>query len=658
MSSEVNIQGVVHKLEEGAWKKWVILGLVIAALLFEISAWFFYLNGSFKGLSHPRAFEQAVIAREIAHGHGFSTTVIRPAALWQFEKNQVPIPIDPLPDTYHAPLNPYIVGITFKALDTVNSSIRSLSLRWKNGSGFTQWLGETLDLVVYDQEMSSKVIVPAYDKFMAGVQIVFFLLAVVVTFFTARRLFDYRLASMSCGLLLICDRLWDFSLSGLPQMLMLFLFSLACYALVRAIECRIGQIPLQEDDDGHPDETLRDDFLKDPDAAIERKKPSGRWGRLLASPHTWLAGVSFCFGLMALTHGLTIFMFFGALLFCVLYFTPRWKTAVIMLSVFILLYSPWLARNYRVCGGFSGMVGISWYSGLMEVRGTEDSIMRSSNPPMEGVQPAYFRKKMQSQAIMQTGNIYAYLGSSLVTPLFFLALLHPFRRREIAILRWPILSILAFGFLGMCIFGMDNQPLKANDLYVLFIPVMTLYGLAFLLNLWSKLQISSIRLLRAAFIALIFVISGLPFLFTNLDFLGQSQAHVQWPPYMPPAIALLGPLTKPDEIIMSDVPWAVAWYAERKSLWLPTAVKDFNRLNDENSLKGRVVGLYLTPYSGNTPFISSIAKGEYKEWSAFITRSVNLGDLKGFPLKAKTALPPDGENVAYFDRDRWTQRED
>ena len=30
-----------------------------------------------------------------------------------------------------------------------------------------------------------------------------------------------------------------------------------------------------------------------------------------------------------------------------------------------------------------------------------------------------------------------------------------------------------------------------------------------------------------------------------------------------------------DEIIASDMPWGVAWYADRKSLWIPMTINDF-----------------------------------------------------------------------------------
>jgi hypothetical protein len=123
---------------------------------------------------------------------------------------------------------------------------------------------------------------------------------------------------------------------------------------------------------------------------------------------------------------------------------------------------------------------------------------------------------------------------------------------------------------------------------------------------------------------------------------------------------LLGDWTTEREIIASDMPWAVAWYADRKSLWLPMKLRDFIALNDYNQLGGRMVGLFLTPYSGNRAFLADIAgqTAEYKEWAPFILRQVNVRELQDFPLRAFAALPPAQENVFYADRDRWTARED
>src|SRR5207244_4347485 len=120
------------------------------------------------------------------------------------------------------------------------------------------------------------------DRAIATMSILLFLVSVVVLFFVARRLFDQRLALMACTLVLLCDMFWQYSLSGLPQMLLLFLFNCTCYALLRAVEAQyVG---------GHVG--------------------------------VWLAVAGFGFGLLALSHALTIWIFIAALVFSVLFFQP------------------------------------------------------------------------------------------------------------------------------------------------------------------------------------------------------------------------------------------------------------------------------------------------------------------------------------------------
>jgi hypothetical protein len=415
------------------------------------------------------------------------------------------------------------------------------------------------------------------------------------------------------GLLLVCERLWDFALSGLPQMLMLFLFSCAVHTLFRAVQAHC----------------------------------EGR------SPLRWLIVTGVFFGLLALAHALTIWIFAGALIFCAIYFRPYGRYAAIMLGVFMLCYGPWLVRNYVVCGS---PVGLGWYSGLHQLRGNTESFeMRSRKLDLDLVTPRYFRRKIQAESIHQLDELYSFLGSVIAAPVFFLALLHLFKRHDTGAFRWCILLMWAGGFLGMGVFGFsETAGLHANDLHVLFIPAMTYYGLALILVMWSRFQIRT-PFFRAGFISAIYFISALPFLDTLTELLGPPGMRIAWPPYIPPYIAIMNTWTTEKEIITSDMPWAVAWYADRRSLWLPATLKDFLDLNDYGRLDGRIVGLYLTPVSGNRAFVADIVKGEYKEWQQFITRNVSSRD---FPLKYVTALPVENECIFYSDRDRWTNRED
>jgi len=611
--TESGVQKAVHELEEGSWKTVVHWAIAVAFLLFMGYLWLFK-EGSFKGLSHEKAIEQAQISRELARGHGFSTLMIRPAALYQFEQNTGSFNLERTPDTYHAPLNPLL-----------NAPVLWLFKKY--------W------------EMSQKDVLYIPDAALMAVQLVWMILGWLVSYFTMIRLFDRRLAIMGTWLLILCQSFWDFAVSGLPQNLLFFLFAVAMYCLVRAVENRT------------------------------ENRPS--W--------FWLFAVAVCFGLLALAHALTLWIFAGLILFVAFFFRDtgllgkreeiredkpnpglaigqRLAVVGIMCAIVALMYAPWMVRNSHACGN---PVGLGWYSGLHQIKGSEPAIMRSMEPPFDRVSPGYFRSKIQNTLLGQFGHLYEYLGYVLVAPIFLVALLHFFKRPTTSAMRWALLAMWIGALLGMSVFGLEGKPVsmpfappvEANDLHILFVPLFTAYGLAFILVMWTRLEIN-VKLVRWGFIGLIFIVSSLRFAGNFIELNGQAKSRVQWPPYVPPFIAILNQWTTEREIIASDMPWAVAWYADRKSLWLPISIKNFIELNDYNQLNGNIVGLYLTPFTGNQPFMPTIIKGDYKEWAPFILRQVTGPALKDFPLRAMTPLPLENECIFYSDRDRWTPRED
>jgi hypothetical protein len=155
---------------------------------------------------------------------------------------------------------------------------------------------------------------------------------------------------------------------------------------------------------------------------------------------------------------------------------------------------------------------------------------------------------------------------------------------------------------------------------------------------------------------MIYLVSALPFIQVVIDLHKQPSGYAyQWPPYVPPWIAILSKWTTEREIIATDMPWGVAWYADRKSLWLPKTTQDFLTLNDYKTLGGPIIGVYLTPVTGDTRFMRDAVKGEYKEWGPFVVRQIIVKD---FPLRAVQGMPIENECVFYSDRDRWSSRED
>lgn len=372
--------------------------------------------------------------------------------------------------------------------------------------------------------------------------ILIFFAAVGVLFVTVRRLFDLRLAVVTCGLVLLCDMMWQYSLSGLPQMLLLLLFNLTVYALVRAVEERHNDGPVG----------------------------------------IWLATAGAGFGLLALSHALTIWMFAAALVASLVFFRPRGRAALIMLATFAIVYLPWLLRNFVVCGNPGG---VAIYSILDGLGPTEAGWMRRITFNLQGIGPGALQGKFFSNLLTQTGGIFSYFGFSLVALMFFPALLHRFKRPETATIRWMVFTMWIGAVVGMAIYGVrDEQGFAANQLHLLFVPIMTAFGLAYLLVQWRRLGIE-LPAARTAFICFLYLLCAAPMLLGFL-FL-PAKPPVRWPPYMPPYIAVLNDWMTPQEAVASDMPWAVAWYADRPSIWLPETIKTMSDLSDYNILGRR-----------------------------------------------------------------------
>src|SRR6202011_1400185 len=280
--SEEFVQSAVHALEAGGLAVWVKRGLIAAGII--ALAVYYMWPAHFRGISTSQGMDQAQIGRAIASGEGWRTKLARPLAVGQLQAHGKDVATKVWIDTYNAPLPPLIDAI----------ALLPVKAHWK---------------------MNPRSFVYAGDKAIAIMSILLFLGSVVLLYFTARRLFDQRLALLASGLVLVCDAMWQYSLSGLPQMLLLFLFNAIAYALVRAIEA---------------------------------KNSGGHVG-------IWLATVGIGFGLLALTHALTIWMFIAAFVFCFFFFRPRGWAAAIVLAAFLVIYTPWLFRNYVISGNPAGI---------------------------------------------------------------------------------------------------------------------------------------------------------------------------------------------------------------------------------------------------------------------------------------------------------------
>lgn len=572
MPAEASLQQFVHNLERGKFSL-IIKGAMFTALIAALILIYLFIH--FAGLNSVTAMDQAQISRNIASGQGFTTSYIRPAAMWQLrsaEKATDVVDGTKMPEFFQSPLVPWVNAIPL--------------LIAKN-----TWKIQPQDLVY------------GPDRLLAGVSMTFFLLSVIVWYLIATRLFDAKLGVLTAVLLLMTDFFWRFSLSALPQMFLLLLFSGAIFTTLLA------------------------------QAAAAQEN--------MVRQVIWLAVSGFLFGLMGLAHALTLWIFIGWILWVGIFLKPRVICVAVPLVVLLVVITPWLVYNYQVCGNPLGL-GIRAAAASTPL---EQDVFRSINGEFPNTTTV--TNKLKTGIIKQIGNLVSFLGLNFVAGAFFFSLMHPFRNLRTASLRWGVVLMWIMAVIGMAIFGVD-EAISVNQLHVLFIPIFVMYGLAFLLVLWSRLQVQE-EILNKAFTGLIVLLTSVPLLLTVFS---GPQNRIQWPPYLPPIIGALGQWFDEDEVICSDMPWAVAWYSQRKSLLLPESVRTFIQIHDFKQLGMDMPGLYLTPVTGNQALFSSIYKGSYKEWVYLITRPPQP---KSFPLPVFMPLPVEGESIIYADRARWEE---
>lgn len=537
-------------------------GIVIRRSLFFIVLIILTLGNLFvlfRGLDTPQAMDQAQIAREIARGNGFSTKMIRPVSYWQAGKaaNGSVVQFKAFPDTYHSPLNPLVNAAVLKLIGADNAEA------WK---------------------MQEKEMVFPLDRVIATVSTLFFLMAIGVNYLLISRIFDPKIAGVTAVLMLFCELNWDFALSGLPQMLLLLLFSCGMFFAYRAVE-----------------------------AADE--------GRVSMTPA--LAAGAF-FILMALTHWITVWILLGYIIFAAVMFRPRGIVAASILAMLIIAVAYSLIRANSVSNNPFGTAFLVLYNGL--ANGTEATVMRTHNLDDYQLSLEGLILKIIRTTVTQGADILPYLGAIIVAPVFFISLLHPFKRRSISHFRWLILLMWGFGAFSMSLFGVSPIDLHPNQIHILFAPVMTAYGLAFISILWSRLEFAAASpLLRDAHHFAIVAISAAPMLLAlpqkvNLGLAFRDKGGIpKWPPYYAPALSHgLKQWVTNDQIVVSDQPWAVAWYADRMSLWLPTTKDGFAKLESQASDLGTpFAGILISPSSHNSGPLAGVVD-QYKDFASLV----------------------------------------
>lgn len=512
----------------------------------------------FRGLSSPQGMEQAQIAREFARGNGLATKVISPASFDMATKGGTEqVDFTSFKDTYHSPLNPVVNSVFLRLIGAHEAGAWDMDDKMK----------------VYD-----------LDRLIAAVSTLFFLISIAVVYLLVSRIFDPKIAGVTAIIMLFCQTFWSYSMSGLPQMLMLLLFSSAIYFAYRAVEAQAE-------------------------------------GRFPFVP-ALLAGLFFT--LLSLTHWMAVWIAVGYIIYAAIAFRPRGIIGIsVLLMIFLAALGP-MIRAYGFTGSPFGTAFLTLYNGL--AFGAEEMVMRSHDLTEAPAITDGLILKIVRTSLLQTTQIIPLLGGIVVAPLFFLSLLHPFKRQPIARFRWLVLLMWVTTAIGLSLYGVDPEKLDPNQLHLLFAPIMCAYGIAFVSILWSRIDaINSMSFLKNAHLVIIVLICALPLVISlPRDVIFGLNARAsggipQWPPYWAPALNVgVKRLIDDKQIIVSDQPWAVAWYADRTSVWLPTTKRGFERIETAAAdAQTPFAGILISPVSSQVGSINDIQR-QYQDFSPFV----------------------------------------
>lgn len=554
---------------------------------------------TYHGLSDSQSMDNAQLARQIVRGEGFTTKFIRPHAVAQlrdylqsqplllggggelFPADKFPAGSQKiLPDTYNAPGYPVLLAGWF-------------ALVRPNFNQSNKDLGETH---IYSP-----------DRYIPFLNLIFLLLTAGMVFFLANRLFDDRVAWMSTVTFLATDLVWQYSVTALSTLFLMFLITAAITCVLEIFQ--VGENCFES----------------------ESASFAPAWG--------WAAVLTVLLIVLCYTR-LSLLIVLVPLL-VVLILMPRSNFALgpLVAVAVVLAIAPWFWHWSSVSGNPLGsnvtllILGEDNYS--------QDQIYRTLSVPAYEQLFKDVSKKEFLGFRWHFEHAWGLLACSPMILLFAVSLLHRFKRPKAQVLVWLLVGC-AVGMIAVNNLAVTNpDPLSTWNTLVILFPCMTVVGSAFFFILLDRLELQ-LWLLNNLIIIGVLLLTAAPLAMTLTT---SSSGYYSFPPYMPPLIKILGGYAKPDEWVTTDMPWASAWYSDHTSLWLPDTTADFESLHDTVCPSGI---LYLTPVSW-AKYTGTFMTGEDKEWLPFFTR-VNLP--ASFPLTTHTFVTGPEYSV-WSDRARW-----
>ncbi|HXF11363.1 MAG TPA: glycosyltransferase family 39 protein [Desulfuromonadaceae bacterium] len=578
------IQTVIHKWDVGTGQRYLRILILASAILLQGIC---YNSCAYKNISAPEGMDAAQLARNLATGQGYTTQLVRPFSLYLVQDHNQSRDIitgtnapdfarirTAHPDLANAPLYPVMLAGLMKILP-FNYNIELRKAFWSENGRFWRYQP---------------------DFFIAMLNELLLLAAVILTFFIARKMFDERVAWLSAIMVIGCNLLWRFSVSGTSTMLVLVIFLGLAWCIQKIEELA--------------------------------REPDPRMNVLFAI--SVAAGA--LTGLGALTRYSIGWVIIPVTLFLVFFSGSRRVLHVLgALGAFGIILAPWIVRNFVVSGTPFGTAGYAIVENTFLF--PHYQLERSIHPDLTHVTltSPYVHKLVENVRTILNDQL-PRLGGSWASVFFLAGLLLEFRSLAVRRMRYFLVMCMVMFIvvqsLGQTELSIETPEINSENLLVLLAPLVFIYGVSLFFTLLDQMRLPLFEL-RYAVIAGFAALSCLQMIFALLPPRGNPIAY---PPYYPPEIQQTAGWLAKDELEMSDVPWAVAWYGNRQCVWVTlNAENDFFYVNDNYK---RIRALYLTPETMDGKLLSDwILPHEYS-WGSFIIGALTQGEIPPkFPLR-------------------------
>jgi 4-amino-4-deoxy-L-arabinose transferase-like glycosyltransferase len=554
------IQAFIRGLEEGLGAK--LLKMSSALMGFVLLALWFNLCG-FNGFSNPEAMESAHLGRQLAEGKGYTTDCIRPLALGLLQgadtNHAAEVLRHPVPDLSNAPGYPFLLAGLMKVLPF-------------------QFAADARHPWSYQPEF-----------LIAGFNELLFFAAVLLLFQVARRLFDRGVAWVSAVIFAGTEIYWKFSVSGLSTIWLVVVFLALVWCLV-ALEEREHRAVL----------------------------PSVAGSLALA------AGAGCLVGIGGLSRYSFAWMIVPVLFFLRLFFDrQRGKLCLWAAISFLAVLGPWITRNLALSQTPFGTAGYALLENTPPLPEEQDRLERSLHPNAAGLSRLTPRDVVNKFLINEgeiLGSDLPRLGGNWVCAFFLCGLFLPYRspalRRFRFFLIWSLVLLAVAQALGQTHLSTDTPGINSENLLVLPAPLVLVFGTGVFYTLLDQISHPDPKFRKVVVV----IFAGVMCLPLLLNLMGPpSQPVIS--PYSPAHVQKTAAMMKPDELMMSDIPWAVAWYGARPCLWL--TLDDAGTFDEINHLKP-VGAIYLTQRTTDRRFLSQMLANQ-QSWEYFMLNSLPAG---------------------------------